>query len=147
MYKFPLRAVLNHRKFLEENLQKDLGLLKKVLFDERKKLSDLKRDRTKFSMELQKKQKKSINISETLIYVRYIEELSNQLDRQKETTLDAEKEVNHKRKKLIEAIKNRKILDKLKEKGYASYKHDMLRDEQNFINEMASVRFKHGIQD
>ena len=145
MYKFPLRAVLNHRKFLEENLQKDLGLLKKVLFDERKKLSDLKRDSKKFSRELQKKQQRSINISETLIYVRYIEQLSKKLDRQKETTLDAEKEVNHKHEELIEAIKNRKILEKLKDKGYASYKHSLLRDEQNFINEMASARFKHGM--
>ena len=147
MYKFPLRAVLNHRKFLEETLQKELGLLKKVLLDETKKLSDIKKDRTKISMELQKKQKGCINISETLTYVRYIEQLSKQLERQKETVLDVEKDVNLKREELMSAIKNRKMLEKLKENGYSIYKNKLLRDEQNFINEMASVRFKHVMPD
>ncbi len=143
MYKFPLGAVLNHRKFLEENLQKDLGLLNGMLVKEQERLADFKRARNDFSKELQDKQQKSITISETQLYVRFIEKLSRQLDIQKKRILDAEKDVAEKREELIEAVKNRKALEKLEEKGLEKYEHDMMRKEQNFINEMAAVRFKH----
>jgi len=142
MYKFPLGAVLNHRKFLEENLQKELGQLKKVLVDERKKLGDIKRAKKGFSRELQNKQKKSSTISETLLYVRFIDQLSKRVDMQKERITEAENDVERKREDLVGAMKNRKVIEKLKEKGWETFKHNMLRKEQNFMNEMAAIRFK-----
>jgi len=141
MYKFPLGAVLKHRKFLEENLQKELGLLKRVLVDERKKFAGFKKARKEFSGELQKKRKKGITISETLLYVRYNEQLSRQLDKQKERILEAEKDVDKKREDLIGAMKNRKVLEKLKEKGWETYRRNLMKKELNFMDEMASVRF------
>lgn len=142
MYKFPLGAVLNHRKFLEENLQKELGLLKKVVVDERKKLGDFKKARKDLSRELQNRQKKSATMSETLLYVRFIDQLSKRVDMQKERIIEAEKDVELKREDLVGAMKNRKVIEKLKEKGWETYKHNMLRKEENFMNEMAAVRFK-----
>jgi len=59
MYKFPLGPVLNHRKFLEESLQKELAELNEMLEGERKKFSDFRRARKNFSKELQNRQRKS----------------------------------------------------------------------------------------
>ena len=143
MYKFSLRAVLNHRRFIEEKLQKELAQLKEIFSNERNRLSDLKRARRIFSKELQDKQREAITISETLLHVRFIEQLSTREDLQKKKVLDAEKEVEQKREDLIEAMKNRKALEKLKEKGWETYKHNMMRKEQEFMNEMAAVRFVH----
>jgi flagellar FliJ protein len=143
MYKFSLRAVLNHRRFIEEKLQKELAQLKEICSNERKRLSDLKRARRIFSKELQDKQREVITISETLLHVRFIEQLSTREDLQKKKVLNAEKEVEQKREDLIEAMKNRKALEKLKEKGWETYKLNMMRKEQEFMNEMAAVRFVH----
>jgi len=81
MYKFPLGAVLKHRKFLEDNLQKELGVLKRLLIDDKKKLSDIKNAKRKYSKELQFKQQKSITVSDNLLYIRFIDRLSKRLDR------------------------------------------------------------------
>ena len=143
MYKFSLKAVLNHRRFIEEKLQKELGQLKEILGDERKRLSDLIRARREISKELQEKQREIITISEALLHVRFIEQLSRREDLQKKKILNAEKEVEQKREDLIEAMKNRKVLEKLKEKGWETYKHNMMRKEQEFMNEMVAVRFRH----
>ena len=142
MYKFPLAAVLNHRKFLEENLQKELGLLKKTQLDERNKFADINKAKKEFSRELHQKQIKSITISETLLYVRFIEQLSWRLDRQRERVSETEKNVGQKREDLIEAMKNRKTLENLDEKGRKAYTQNLMRKEQKMMNEMASVRFK-----
>jgi flagellar FliJ protein len=143
MYKFSLKTVLNHRRFIEEKLQKELGQLKEILFKERKILSDVRRTREQLSKELQDKQRQIITISETLLHVRFIEQLLRREDQQEEKILIAEKEVEQKREDLIEAMKNRKALEKLKEKGLQTYKHNRMRKEREFMNEMAAVRFVH----
>ena len=66
MYKFSLGAVLDHRKFLEENLQKELGSLKKQLVDKKNKLAKLKDTRRQFRSEWQSKQQQTMTVSESL---------------------------------------------------------------------------------
>ncbi len=142
MYKFPLGTVLNHRKFLEENLQKEFGILKRLLVDERKKLTDIRNSSKKCSKDLRQRQRKSLTVSESLIYVRFIEQLSRNLDKQKVRVIETEQDVEKKREDLVAAMKNRKALEKLKEKGLETYRNNLLKQERNFMNEMASVRFQ-----
>ncbi len=142
MYKFPLGTVLNHRKFLEENIQKEFGILKRLLVDERKKLADIRNASKKCSKELRQKQQKSLTVSENLIYVQFIEQLSRNFDKQKVRVIETEQDVEKKRVDLVEAMKNRKALEKLKEKGFEEYRKNLMKQEQNFMNEMASVRFQ-----
>jgi len=142
MYKFSLGAVLNHRKFLEENLQKELGALKRALADEKKKLADLKNARQQSSAELLQKQQKAMTVSENLLYIRFIEQLFERLKKQNLKVCEAEQIVESKREDLVEAVKKRKAMEILKEKGLKKYNQKLLLDEQNFMNEMASVRFK-----
>ena len=142
MYKFPLGAVLKHRKFLEDNLQKELGVLKRLLVDDKKKLSDIKNSKRKYSEELQFKQQKSITVSDNLLYIRFIDRLSKRLDMQNDRVFQSEQNVDEKRKELLEALKKKKVLERLKEKGLETYKQNGLKKERIFLNEMASVRFK-----
>lgn len=142
MYKFPLGAVLKHRKFLEDNLQKELGVLKRLLVDDKKKLSDIKNAKRKYSDELQFKQQESMTVSDSLLYIRFIDSLSRQLDMQNDRVFKSEKNVDEKRNELLTALKKKKVLERLKEKGIETYKQDELKKERIFLNEMASVRFK-----
>ena len=127
---------------MEENLQKELGALKRALADEKKKLADLKNARQQLSAELWQKQQKAMTVSENLLYVRFIEQLFERRKKQNLKVCEAEQIVESKRKDLVEAVKKRKAMEILKEKGLKKYKQKLLLDEQNFMNEMASVRFK-----
>ena len=142
MYKFSLGAVLNHRKFLEESLQKELGSLKKQLVDRENRLAKLKDTRRQFRSEWQSKQQKTMTVSESLLYIRFFEKISGKISQQTEQVRETENAVAEKRADLIEAVKKRKALEILKEKGFKRYQQRMLLNERNFMDEMASVRFK-----
>lgn len=142
MYKFPLGAVLKHRRHLEENLQKELGVLKRQLSDDKEKLSELKTSKKKYFNELISKQQEIVTVSDSLIYIRFIDRLSRRLEIQNELVTDDKRNVDKKRSELLEALKMKKILEKLKERGLEVYRKNALKKERSFLNEMASVRFR-----
>ena len=137
MYKFSLEPVLKHRKLLEEDLQKDLAVLKRQLFDERERLSNFEQVRDRFSGELQQKQVKSISVSDILLYTDYLQEVSKEIEKQSKKILEAEKRVDQKREELVGAMKNRKIIDRLREKGLKAHVQELSKKEQSLMNEAA----------
>lgn len=142
IYKFPFEAVLRHRKFLEESLQRELGDMKRALLDKRKKLQSLKKAGESFSEVLRKKiEGKSIKVSEVQLYTRFIERLSRQMDLEKKSISALVNDVEEKRQELKAAMKDRKVIEKLKEKGLESFRLNIMKKEQIFLNEMAAVRF------
>ena len=142
MYKFSLTSVLNYRKTLEENHQKDLIELKQNLAFENGVYHDLKLSLEKHSNELTIKRNKSMTVAESMMYATFITKLSDSLDLQKKKILEAEMQVEQKRQEVLVAMKNRKVLENLKDKSLKKYNQDMIKEEQEFMNEMATVRFK-----
>ncbi len=141
MYKFTLEPLLNYRKFVEENIQKELALCKRQLLHERKKLNTYQDAKHKVANELKTRQEKGAKIIEVLLYARFIEQLSRDIEEQKKKVFEAEEKLNQKRDELIGAMKDRKTLEKLKENGLKVYRKDLLRKEQGFLGEIAINRF------
>jgi len=135
MYKFRLEPVLRHRKLIEEDLQKEFGALTRQLFDERERLSNLEQVKNRFSGELQQKQVKSINVSDILLYTDFIQQVSKEIERQSKKILEAEKNVEQKREELVGAMKNRKTIDRLREKGLKAHLQRLSKKEQALSNE------------
>jgi len=135
MYNFTLQALLNHRKFIEETLQKELALFKRSLIDEKKKLKDYEKVRNSLLVKLQQKQRESITVSENLLYLDFLVRMGSDLDKQRDRVLDIEKKFDRKRADLIEAVKAKKTLEKLKEKQLNEYNHKLMKNEQDFMNE------------
>jgi flagellar export protein FliJ len=52
-----------------------------------------------------------------------------------------EKGFNLKRQDLIQAMKNRKTLEKLQEKGFQAHQQKMLKKERDFMDEVAGNQF------
>lgn len=141
MYNFNLESVLNHRKLIEENLQKELAILRLSLVDEREKLGKYKESRSKFLEELKRKQEEGTTISDVFLYLPFIEQLSKDIEKQKKNVLELENDVEQKRLDLVEATKKKKTLEKLKEKGLKAYKEEITKNEQEFLNEVAVNRY------
>ena len=146
MYKFTLQPLLNHRQSIEETLQKELSAFKRLLADEKKKLTDYERARNRFLVELQQKQRESITVSENLLYFNFLVRLDSDLDGQRDIVLDVERKFDRKRDDLIKAMKDRKTLDKLKEKRLKAYNYKLMKNEQDFLNEAAITIFNRKCQ-
>jgi len=141
MYKFSLESLLNHRKHLEENLDKELGRIKRALNTEERRLERLTKNKIKCQQNLQKNQDDGKKINEIILCFNYLDKLALDIDKQKKCLKNVEKEYEIKHSELIEAMKKRKTLDRLKEKEMKAFNYSEMKVEQEMMNEVAANQF------
>jgi flagellar protein FliJ len=141
MYKFNLQPLLNHRKHIEENLDKELGQVKRAVNNEKRRLENIVKEKIKYREELHKKQGDGKKVNEIILCFNYLDKLSKDIDEQKRCLKDVEKKYNIIRSELIEAMKKRKTLEKLKEKEMKAFNYSEMKVEQDIMNEVAANRF------
>ena len=141
MYQFNLEPLLNHRRYQEEVLQKELAELKIRLEAEKVKLWLLRQKKRKTVLLLQEKQTDGRPASEIKLYIDFVEQLSKKMEAQKQNVKEAERNYSLKRQDLVAAMKKRKILDRLKEKGLQAYEQEQLKKERNLMDEVAARQF------
>ena len=141
MYRFNLEPLLNHRRYQEEVFQKELAGSKIRLAAEKDKLWVLRQKKRKYVQQLQEKQTDGRPASEIKLFVDFVDQLSKEMDTQRQNVLEAERDFNLKRQDLIAALKKRKTLDRLKEKGLQAYEREQFKKERSCMDEVASRQF------
>jgi len=140
MPKFKLESLLQHRKYIEEIFQCELADTLQALVEKRKSLERMKADRDRIQNDLHQKLKNGIDAAEMLHFHEYLNRLALDMTAQKARVAEAEKNLEQKRNELVEAVKNRKIMDKLKDKQLAAEVDRLQKNEQNFMNDVAISR-------
>ena len=140
-FKFALEALLNHRLHHEEIIQKELAICGCRVRDEKSILASIRQDKDKAIKEVHQKQLRGIAISEHILYANFLEGLARSLVVQQEKIKESENKFAQKRDDLIEAVKKRKTIENLKEKGFAAYSRKLLKLDQDFLDEVAVCRF------
>ena len=141
MYKFSLQSLLNHRKHIEEDLEKEMGRINRAVNNEKRRLENIRKEKIKCREELQEKQSDGKKVNEIILHFNYLDKLSKDIDKQKRCLKDVEKEYDIKRSELIEAMKKRKTLERLKEKEIKAFNYSEMKVETNIMNEVAANRF------
>lgn len=142
MYRFNLESLLNYRRYQEEILQKDLANFKTQLIQHEQLLHQMKQDWRKYSRELHQRQKEGDTVSGLIMYFRYLDRLSTEIDNQKRCIVTARKQFDQKRRELLEIVKKRKTLERLKEKGFLTHQREMLKKERTLMDEVAATRYR-----
>lgn len=73
-----------------------------------------------------------------LLYEAYLQRLGRDIDAHQKRVAGAERKVAQKRQALIEAVKKRKMLEKLKEKDQERHRRMLAEHERKFIDEVAA---------
>jgi flagellar protein FliJ len=140
-YRFKLEALRRYRQYEEERLQKQLAEAVRRREDAAGALNDLLAQQSATESELHHNQNHRPLGSHVCMYVRYLQRLEGKIAAQREHLCEVEKEVDRNRDDLMEAVKKRKTLDTLKEKGLKAYIAALDHEELKFINEIAINRF------
>ena len=140
MYRFKLQALLNHRRHQEEVSQKELADAQWKLSTAQEHLRRLRNDKHDNVQVLQDRQKEHHTTTNILIYLKYIEQISREIEVQREQVSRAARDVRQKRADLIAVVKKRKTLEKLKENERLAYQQKMMQAERKFNDEVASAR-------
>lgn len=138
MFKFRLSTILRFKEYNEKLCQEELGRCVQKL-----RLARLKEKEIQFLIEQLEKNlsemqvgilniEKIVNIKEYLLYQREL------LVLQKKTVEARMAELKAAQEKLVEAMKERKVLEKLKTKQYERYLYEEDRKEQAFLDDLAN---------
>jgi flagellar FliJ protein len=141
MYRFSLETVLNHRKHTEDALRKEFVAGKKELLMKEKKLARLDEVMMQNLMALQEKQRDGASVSDITLYDNYIKQISIDRREQIHRIIALEDQLRQKCSELIEAMKSRKILDRLKERELETYRRELEKKERIFMSEIAISGF------
>jgi len=137
MYKFNLQSVLDHRQSTEDNLKRELAQIQQHVKTAQQQLDALVERENHTMALLKQEQAEGLGSDRVVGFHAYFSRLSEQIIKQKKALCEAQQLETVKLNELGEVLKKRKILEKLKEQGLRRYQRMMLKNEMQFIDEVA----------
>ena len=140
-YHYKLETLLAVRRNIEEQCQNKLAHELFVLENHKQHLVDLNSQRIGLFEKLEEKKKQAMTVAMFSFYVEAIHNRNRQVSFQ-ETAIEAQKSaVEDVRVELTEKVKERKVVERLKEKDFLAYTKELQRKAQVESDEMAVMRF------
>lgn len=143
MFRFRLESVLNYRRTIEENLLKELSELRRQLSleEDRLKMMIFEKDRHINDLGSLQKGGVTLQIEDIKLYFSYLNGLELKIKNQADIIKKCQDRVDKKLAEVVDAMKNRKILEVIKERGYREYTREINLKEQRLLDEIAVNRF------
>lgn len=137
-YKFAMEKVLEWRGDLEKTSMEKFAHTQNELNQERLTLSNLYRE-----YEILKERSVKYNKpNEVRYYQLYKSDLEENIKLQRQVVEEKTMELEEKRLDLVDAQKDRRIMEKLKERDYESYQEKVNLEEQKFLDEISVLKYK-----
>lgn len=145
-FKFRLQTLLDQRLAHENELLRELSILRNEEINELSILRSLENRSTRaFDHLSEKLNSANINPQELSRIDDFARGTLDDIEVQKMTIEEVRKRIIGKRNEVIEAMKERKVLDTLKDKQETAHKLVEARAEQNQLDEMSSLRYARGM--
>ncbi|MFO7569293.1 MAG: flagellar export protein FliJ [Smithellaceae bacterium] len=141
MFKFKLQSVLEYRQNVEEKILNDYSELRRRLETEKELLKKLIAEREGLTNELRQMKNTLLRAQDIASMVAYVEAIRKKQHEQENLIHEVKGLVEDKRKELVEAVKNRKVMENLKERQAEEYRKNTSDLEQKNSDEMAILKF------
>jgi len=133
---FRLQSLLDLKKHIEEDIKIKFGMAVKELERNKSILKAIEDEKHACMGEFTKKSGKKVFVNELAEYSKYISFLNQKSEIQKENVKKAQENVDKIREELIKATKERKMLERLREKRYEKFVREQLKNEQKLSEEV-----------
>lgn len=141
MFKFKLQSVLEYRLNIEEKILNEFSELKRQLEAQKAILIALISEREGLISDLREMQHTTMKADDIADILGYIERLREKEKEQKNLIHQAKEKAEQKRKELVEAVKNRKVMENLRDKHAEEYLKNLNEAEQKNSDEMSVLKF------
>jgi flagellar FliJ protein len=140
-FQFKLAMVLKVKKRVEEERQRQLQRAEAGRLAARQQLQQCQGELTRAMQEYQSRMEEHFDRYLAFDYHQYVSWLSQKIKIAVAYLQQCEAETARAHQNLLSATKERKILDKLKERAYDHYQNEALKTEINFLDELGTGRF------
>ena len=141
MFKFRLQKILDLRERLEDLKKNEYGIAKKKLLDAIRKKDMMVAKKEALIEEMKTLDGSIEKLKKRNEYTRYIDYLKEVIEKMEQNITFLTLEAEEKRKELEEAVKDRKILDKFKDKEKEKWRREEVRLENAITNEIVSYKY------
>jgi flagellar export protein FliJ len=142
VFVFKLQQVLEHRKNIEEIALKEFSDALLKLNAERITMMSLIEKGKLLTRQWKALVEQPTKIADVSVHAEYIQCVQQSLRDQVVVVTTAETETQTKREALLSVVKERKILETLKEKRRLAYEADLASQERKTLDEVALLKFK-----
>ncbi len=139
---FRLQPVLKLKIQLEDQMKNELGKSIRKLEDEKRILRLIDNEKEKNIHMFNSVSMQGIAAGKLRDYSTYISLLQDRMKKQKENVNQAQKNVDKNREKLVKAVQERKMMEKLKEYKYQDFLTEQQKEEQKLNDQFTSFKFK-----
>lgn len=144
-FRFKLQTLLDQRKSKEDALLAELGDLRREEAEEMMRLAHLQAQLDNAISEIAKALGRNAHPGEITRWDTYAKATRDDIKVQ-ELTIDVIRaRVEEKRTEVVDAMKDRQVLEALRDKQEHAYIMEQERKEQNSLDEIASVRYARGM--
>ena len=145
MYRFNLQVLLDYRKRIEEGLQLECSQIQRELESEKEVLLSCHQEKARYEEELAEKESREVNLQESVLYRDYLRGMRKKIEELKNRVATKKIELDTKQEELLAATKNRKVLEKVKEKHAKEFMHELDKRERRFVDEVGIRRYQRNI--
>jgi len=145
-FSFRLDQVLRHRASIRDLKEREFADIEAQLMREEQILGDLKRMQGEMLDSLAKIQASAFETLERELYAQYLGWLSSEVEREKQAISDIKLLLEEKRKDLVKALQDHRVVERLKERQFETYNKDLERDNQGVLDEVAAGSHARGVR-
>ena len=139
---FKLEAVLQHRRYREDSARQRLAEAARALSAARRDLAQQEKVHAEYGRALRLKQSSNGSVPELLMYTRYLARLAADIQGQRQVVHGHVQEKETRRRELMACAKDRKAIEKLKERHLAEMDRQERDHEQKLLNDVAISRYQ-----
>ncbi|HEY4543636.1 MAG TPA: flagellar export protein FliJ [Tissierellaceae bacterium] len=136
-YKFKFQNLLNYKETMENFKKSEYGKALNSYYEEENVLNQIEKTRESI---LNNKNQDIINIGNLRMYNNYLKKIDLDIEEQKELVEVSRKQMEKSQKELVEAMKDKKVFEKLKEKDLKEFLKEEKKIEDKVIDEIVTFR-------
>lgn len=140
-FRFSLESVLQVKYRLEELALARLSESQGRLIDAQSVLARILQEKQAHIQRVRSVQSGRVNVAQLVSAQHYLDALNERIKQQEFLIVQIEEELEQRREVVIEAQRERKTLEKIKEKQWRRFLRELDREEQNFADEVAGNRY------
>ena len=132
-YSFKLEKVLNYKENMENLKKTEYGDVNRRLNNEQEKL--LNYNIHKESLLIQKKESsENTSVGNLKLYNNYLQDISSNIKKQESIISDIKEELEKTKEELLNAMKEKKVFEKLKENDYNEFLSEVKKNEEKLVD-------------
>jgi len=140
-FEFRFQTVLEKQRNEEERFRKQLAHLSHAMETQKQRLAHIDAQKDDCEEELRGLIRRGGNVAQAMLFQVYLGKLSEDMAKQEEVVANVSKKTEEKRQELVEAAKQRQIMEKLLERDRLDFTLRLEKTEQKYLDELALNKY------